>query len=88
MAIRGRNFFLGQSEGGQVDFLRPTELDGVAAGELRLLQKLAQIAQRLVTAFLGAVQDILDAEICLRQYRPGSVRFVEQIVAAIHAVKF
>ena len=46
---------LGQAGDGQVELLRPAELDGVAAGELRLLQHLHQIAQRLVAAPLGAV---------------------------------
>ena len=40
---------------GQVDLLRSAKLDGVAAGELRLLQHLHQVAQRLITAPLGAV---------------------------------
>ena len=36
----------------------------------------------------SAVQDILDAEICLCQHLRGSVRLVDQIVAVMHAVVF
>ena len=40
---------------GQVDLLRSAKLDGVAAGELRLLQNLNQIAESLLTGPLAAV---------------------------------
>ncbi|EDS08839.1 hypothetical protein ANACOL_04451, partial [Anaerotruncus colihominis DSM 17241] len=46
---------LGQAGDGQVDLLRSAKLDGVAAGELRLLQNLNQIAESLLTGPLAAV---------------------------------
>ena len=46
---------LGQTWDGQIEFFRSTELYGVAARKVRLLQRLNQIAQYLVTASLGAV---------------------------------
>ncbi len=36
----------------------------------------------------SAVQDILDAEICLSQNLRGSIRLMDQVAAAIYAVTF
>ena len=46
---------LGQAGDGQVDLLWSAKLDGVATGELRLLQNLNQIAESLLTGPLAAV---------------------------------
>ena len=47
--------FPGQAGDGQVDLLGASEVDGIAAGKLRLLQNLNQIGESFLTSPLAAV---------------------------------